>query len=712
MGRNRNWLSPFTWAMTAVGRVAPPAPTYPRGMTEHDRPRRTSRTHRIAATIGAGALVALSGPLAGILLASGPAPTALPTAQAEAPQRFDGRIWDNANVLTDSQEAQINEKAAQLQQEHGTVVRIVFVNSFDGIQAEQWAQQTWRALGGTPNLAVFAVAVDDRNAGGGAGEDVSASGQDMFDAAAPALGNDDWSGAALAAIDEATPASAAEGLGVLGAGAAGAAVLGGGAVAWSRRNKKKRTATEVEEGKNLRPDDIESHDRLSTDALDELAREELVSTDESIRLAATELDLARAEFGDARVRDLAQALDHSQRTLNRAFELRQRIDDGPSLPDAERRGMLLEIISTCGTADDRLDAEVARYAEMREQLLNAPDTLDHLTQRAIDLRTRIPQAATVLDGMRARYDETMLASISDNIDMATEHVNMAEQTRDEARSLLSKPAGEQSGLIDALRATDLALDQAEKLVEGIEHADDNIAQARSGLDALIAEVRDEIAEATNLLAAPDAANIDRDGLAKAVEGGRTALGFAETKGTTDPLGAWTTLTDADAALDDELEEARDAANAFTRKMQTLHNALTDARAQVTGARDIIGTRRSIVGSTARTRLAEAERHLAIAEQIAGNPGKDPAQHPRRGIQEARTAAQLGRQAAKSARDDINRHRQRMNQHRGGGGNSGALIAGMVLGGMMNGGGGFGGGFSGGGGFGGGGGGFSGGSGSF
>ena len=158
-------------------------------------------------------------------------------------------------------------------------------------------------------------------------------------------------------------------------------------------------------------------------------------------LAATELDLARAEFGDARVRDLAQALDHSQRTLNRAFELRQRIDDGPSLPDAERRGMLLEIISTCGTADDRLDAEVARYAEMREQLLNAPDTLDHLTQRAIDLRTRIPQAATVLDGMRARYDETMLASISDNIDMATEHVNMAEQTRDEARSLLSKPAG-------------------------------------------------------------------------------------------------------------------------------------------------------------------------------------------------------------------------------------------------------------------------------
>ncbi|MCG7440067.1 TPM domain-containing protein [Corynebacterium freneyi] len=676
-------------------------------MTEHDRNRRTSRTHRLAATIAAGALVALTGPLTGVLPATGPSPITPPTARAEIPQRFDGRIWDAADVLTDADEATINERAAQLQQDQGTVMRIIYVNTFDGIQAEEWAHQTWQALGGTPNLAVFAVAVGDRNVGAYAGNDVDATGPDLANSAVPQLGNDDWAGAALAAIDEATAPGATEGLAVLGAGAAGAAALGGGAVAWSRRNKKKRTATEVEQGKKLNPDDIESHDQLSTDALDQLAREELVSTDESIRLATTELDLARAEFGDARVRDLTQALDHSQRTLNRAFRLRQSIDDAPSLPETERRGTLLEIISTCGTADDRLDGEVARYAEMREQLLNAPDTLDRLTQRGIALRTRIPNAATILDGLRARYDEEALASISDNVDMATEHVNMAERSGDEARSLLTKPAGEQAGLVDALRATDLALDQAEKLVEAIEHADDNIAQALTGLKDLINEVRDEIAEATNLLAAPDAANIDRNALADAADSGRTALDIAQAKSSTDPLGAWTILTDADATLDDQLEEARDAANAFARKMQTLHNALTDARAQVTAARDIIGTRRSIVGSTARTRLAEAERHLATAENIAANPGNDPDHHPRRGIQEARTAAQLGRQAAQKARDDINRHRQRMNQHRGGG-NSGAMIAGMVLGSMMNSGGGFsgggsfgGGGFSGGGSFGGG-----------
>ena len=469
-------------------------------MTEHDRNRRTSHTHRLAATIAAGALVALTGPLTGVLLPTGPGPMAPPTARAEPPQRFDGRIWDAADVLTDADEATINERAAQLQQDQGTVMRIIYVNTFDGIQAEEWAHQTWQALGGTPNLAVFAVAVGDRNVGAYAGNDVHSTGSELANSAVPQLGNDDWAGAALAAIDEATAATAAEGLGVLGAGAAGAAILGGGAYAWSRRNKKKRTETEVAEGRNVRPDDVESLDRLSTDALDELAHEELVSTDESIRLADTELSLAKAEFGDARVRDLEQALNHSRRTLDRAFAIRHKLDHGPRPGESERRAMLLEIISTCGTADDRLDEQTGRYQDMRTQLLNAPNTLDHLTQRAVDLRTRIPQATTQLDGLRARYDEETLASISDNIDMATEDVNMAERSADEARALLAKPAGEQAGLIDALRATDLALDQAERLIEGIEHAEENISQAVAGLEALIAEVRGEIDEATNLLA--------------------------------------------------------------------------------------------------------------------------------------------------------------------------------------------------------------------
>lgn len=663
-------------------------------MNDHDRAHQSTRLGplpRIAAALGVGTMVALAGPVAGIAMS----PDALPRATAEAPQAFQGRVWDAADVLTDAQEASLNERLAQLQQDNSTVLRIVFVDSFDGVQPEAWAQRTWQALGGTPNLAVFAVAVGDRNAGAFAGNGVNKSGQDIAAAAGSALASDDWYGAAGAAIEEASPASAAESAGVIGAGVAGAAAIGGGALAWSRRSRRKRTASEVEDGRTLRPDDVASHDRLSTDALDELAREELVSTDESIRLAATELELARAEFGDARVRDLGQALVHSRRTLDRAFEIRHRLDAGPAPAEGDRRSMLLEIISTCGTADDRLDGEVARYSGMREQLLNAPETLDHMTQRAIDLRTRIPQAKTVLDGLRARYNEDTLASITDNIDMATEHVSMAERSADDARALLSKPAGEQSGLVDALRATDLALDQADKLVEGIEHADDNIAQAVAGLGALVEEVRDEIGEANNLLAAPDAAKINREGLAAAVAAGTEALRAADATGAADPLGAWTTLNDADADLDEQLADARDAADAFSRTMQTLHNSLSDARAQVTAARDIIGTRRSIVGSTARTRLAEAERHLSIAETIANHPGDSAADHPRRGIQEARTAAQLGRDAARAARDDINRHRQRNSY--GGGGNSGAMVAGIVLGSMMNGGGGFGGGFGGGGG---------------
>lgn len=669
----------------------------------HGAGRRTHGVGKLAALLGSGALLAAAPLAAALALPTQLAdvtPLGVPAAHAEAPGAFSGNLLDAAGVLNPGQAASVNERISQLQQEQNTVVVVAYVNTFDGMDPQDWARQTWQAQGGTPNTAVFAVAVDDRLAGGWAGDDVPTDGQDLVNAAAGALGNDDWAGAATAAIDEATAATAAEGLGVLGAGAAGAAILGGGAYAWSRRNKKKRTETEVAEGRNVRPDDVESLDRLSTDALDELAHEELVSTDESIRLADTELSLAKAEFGDARVRDLEQALNHSRRTLDRAFAIRHKLDHGPRPGESERRAMLLEIISTCGTADDRLDEQTGRYQDMRTQLLNAPNTLDHLTQRAVDLRTRIPQATTQLDGLRARYDEETLASISDNIDMATEDVNMAERSADEARALLAKPAGEQAGLIDALRATDLALDQAERLIEGIEHAEENISQAVAGLEALIAEVRGEIDEATNLLAAPGAANIDRAALAAAVDAGRNALGTAERTGATDPLGAWTELTDADADLDEHLEHARDAANAFHRTMQTLHNALMDARAQVTGARDIIGTRRRMVGSTARTRLAEAERHLHTAEAIAQNPGTGQQNSPRAGIREAREAARLGKAAINAARRDINRHQQQMNYR--GGGNSGALVAGLVLGNMMGGGGGFGGGFGGGGGLGGGG----------
>src|SRR5699024_2151294 len=82
------------------------------------------------------------------------------------------------------------------------------------------------------------------------------------------------------------------------------------------------------------------------------AHEELVSTDESIRRGKEELDIATAEFGPERTRSFTRAMNHSTTTLQKAFKIRQRLDDSiPETPE-QRREMLVEIVSSCGQADD------------------------------------------------------------------------------------------------------------------------------------------------------------------------------------------------------------------------------------------------------------------------------------------------------------------------------------------------------------------------
>ena len=109
--------------------------------------------------------------------------------------------------------------------------------------------------------------------------------------------------------------------------------------------------------------------------------------------------------------------------------------------------------------------------------------------------------------------------------------------------------------------------------------------------------------------------------------------------------------------------------------------------------DFIDTRRGIVGPEARTRLAEAVRHIGAAEQKRST---DPAE----AIAHANGAAMLASQAQTLATADLqNAQRSYMGPggpfggRGGGGGNIGAMIGGILIGNILSGGmrGGFGGG---------------------
>ncbi|MDN5920406.1 MAG: hypothetical protein L0I76_35790, partial [Pseudonocardia sp.] len=163
-----------------------------------------------------------------------------------------------------------------------------------------------------------------------------------------------------------------------------------------------------------------------------------------------------------------------------------------------------------------------------------------------------------------------------------------------------------------------------------------------------------------------------------------------------PLAALRLVDDADTALDQGLVQARDAQERTRRITATLEQTLLTARSAVGAADDFIATRRGAVGTEARTRLAEAKRHLQQAEA-----GGDPSA----ALAEAQAADTMARTALQLARSDVSHWSGPSSGGYGGGGGGariGMEVGSLVLGGILSGalrggGGGFGGGFGGGGG---------------
>lgn len=625
---------------------------------------------------------------------------------AQAVTEISDRVTDTADVLSSSEEAELSEKITQLQQEEQLMLHVVFTNDLDGMSAEEYAGALVSEKG--PNSAAYVVDVEGRQMGVQTGEQWPQGRLDsMYDAAYPHLASDDWGASALALADAALGSSGNSGAWLAGAGGV-AVVAGGGIWAYTRKRSKKESAEVLSSAREIEPTDIRRLNSLDLDTLDALAHEELVSTDESIRRGKEELDIAMAEFGPERTRSFTRAMNHSTTTLQKAFNIRQRLDDSiPESPE-QRRAMLVEIISTCGQADDALDAQAAEFAEMRNLLVNADSKLDELTQRTVDVRARLPHAEETLRELQAEFSEEMLQSIEDNAELASASLDEAEKDLSAAREIQARPAGEQGGLVTYIRDAEHALEVSDRNLTGVEHARGNIADAKASLPALIDEVEGEIQEAGQIKQQGRSQGTDADwqALDDVVARARAAVGVAREQGASDPLGQHTALVTIDTELDDQLDTVREQTSTHARQLEQFAKQIQSASTQIQAAEDIVSSRGRIVGSGARTALADA-KHLHA--QALNARDRDI----RAAIDYARQSTNAAKIAADRARDDYNNYR-RQQQRRQAGNVAGNVITGMVigqvLGGGRGGGGGFGGGFGSGGGFsGGGGGGFRGGS---
>ena len=659
----------------------------------------TSRYVRIAlaAPMIAGGLAFSAAPLA---LAATDFVDAQATTTAEAslaPTELKDKVTDEAGVLSGGEKAEIEDAIAQLQQSKQLNAYVVYLSTFGGEDPSEWVRAAITDKG--PNTAVIAISPDDGKYNVNAGSQWSSSDVDaMSNAAFDQLTTKNYGAAGLEAINAINGSSSGDGAGLVAGGLGAAALAGGGFWLYGRNRSKKRDREQLASARELNPGDADSLGRLPTPTLEQLAKDTLVNTDESIREGKDQLEVATSEFGAERVRPFTSAMNEATSALQRAFGIHHRLYDAIPETEPEKRAMLIDIITSCGKADQALADKSQEYEDMRNVLMNADSEIDSIFQRTVDLRARVEPARNTLEGLQSRYSEQILSSITSNVDIASESIDEAEKQLEEARELSSQPAGKQGALVDILRGAQRTVEVADKNLGAIEHADTNIRTAKTNLPALIQEIEDELREIEQLKNEREhGARIDIAALDSISARAREELGAVGNRGETDPLAVFTELTELDADIDEEIDKARGAATDQQRKLQLLDQQLQVAAAQLQSAQDLIESRGRIIGSTARALLAEGSRQYAEAQN---NRTKNTSS----AIDSARKATDTARRAAQAAENDIDDYRRQQTAR-----TTNSMANAIIWGSLLSGGGGFGGGFggggfSGGGGFGGGGGG--------
>lgn len=609
-------------------------------------------------------------------------------ATATAPGPLAEPVTDEAGVLSGGEAAEIEGAIQEFAQNNQLAVRVAYLDSFGGMTAEEWAQASVDASGS--NVAVLAISPTERSFAVAGGNMWSQGDIDaMYDAAYSELTGENWAGAALAAIDAAAGGSTAANVGWALGGVGVAALAGGGVWAATRRKSKKTQEEQLEAARALEPGDTDALSNLPTPTLEQLSRDALVQTDESIRQGKEELAVATAEFGAERVRPFTSAMNTATSTLERAFGLHQRLNDAIPETQPEKRAMLIDIISSCGQAGEALRTRSAEFNEMRGVLINASAEVDKVTQRTVDIRARLEPAQSLLDALRERHSEQMLQSLEDNVEVASASLDEAERLLDEARSAAAQPAGRQGALVDLLASASHAVEVSDTNLTAIEHAEENIRDSQANIPALIQEIEEELREIEQLKGTKQhGAKVDVAALDAVAAEARAQLSAVGNRAETDPLSLYTELTDLDARVDEEIDKARGAASDQKRQLQVLDQQLRVAAAQIQSAEDLINSRGRIIGSHARTLLAEAKRQFNHARNLRTTD-------TRTAIGLGREAAETARRAAGAANDDIAQYRRQRAQSTAGDIAS-AVIWGSILFGGNNGGGG-GGGFGGGGG---------------
>lgn len=620
-------------------------------------------------------------------------------------------IVDNANVLG-SRKGEVQDAIQTLLKDHKYNLYVVTVNSFTSptVPAD-WAAAVATNKGMGRSDAILAIAKDDgkfsfvlnsaspiKSKQGAISQNavtanLAGGKRDFAQAAidtAAAIGDAAGGGSGNVPSGDGAGASLLVGTGVVAAGGAGAYLY--------FRNKRRKAAQASSASYGPQGAELDPLASLSVEELRRKSGSLIIEADDAIKSSEQELGFAQAQYGDAAVGNFTKALAEAKAHMTESFKLQQQLDD--HIPDTEeqQRSWLGEIIRRSEAALASLQEQKADFDSLRELEKNAPQALAAVSTGAHEADAKIASAEQSLMALRAKYADSALGQVADNITQAKERLAFVQNATATAQAKLT--AGEGSLAAVAVRASEESLHQTNVLLDAIAKVSASLDEARNGLEAAVVETSQDLAQAKAMIQSGE-----HPELAGPVAGVEAALGQVKAEiqgGKIDPIATLQRVETAHQALDQSLTGIRNQQDQARRAQASLQQTIMSAQAQIGATSDYITARRGGVGTEARTRLAESQRNLDYALSISRND-------PVTALTYAQQAHALAAQAAQLAQADVDSFGGYANQgiggggmfggRGGGGGLGGAILGGILINSILNGGsgGGWGGGHSDGGG---------------
>jgi uncharacterized membrane protein YgcG len=343
----------------------------------------------------------------------------------------------------------------------------------------------------------------------------------------------------------------------------------------------------------------------------------LVDTDDAVRDAVAEVGFAEAAFDESDVKPYRDALIAAQAELKAAFEIRQQLDDSTPEDPPTKANMYGAIIAHCQAAGARLDEQAKRIAALRDLEKTAPAALAELPKTIETLKSRLPDVREAMKTLMG-YAPSSWAAVKGNTEEADKRGHFAESQIEQGKAALAAKPPNRSAAARAARAAQEAVAQANQLLDAVGQMAGALKDADAKLDQEMAAAQADIKAARTALAGKattaGTASSAAD-LAKAEDLLRTAK-RQDAARPPDPLAALKSAQDAHATADSVLAGVREASDQAARARAAFDVAHASAVGRINEAQAVIDSRRNGVGPTARTRLAEAQRHLSQADALA------------------------------------------------------------------------------------------------